>query len=142
MKKFINIIYCLFFWGYNQTKIKKRGVRGMSSKIITNYNLIKNTHNNIKVNSSNHSVSARSLSTGWIVPNKSSVQSTAAYKVTLSNTSLQKASTSSKTHGSNTRNNGGILGIFSNIKKDISDTAKRIQNKVNNICKIYSFKFE
>ncbi|WP_235374517.1 hypothetical protein [Caldicellulosiruptor naganoensis] len=69
------------------------------------------------------------------MPNKPSVQSTAAYKVTLSNTSLQKASTSSKTHGSNTRNSGGILGIFSNIKKDISDTAKSIQNKVNNFVK-------
>jgi len=136
MKKFINIIYCFFFFlGYNQTKIKKRGVRGMSNKIITNYNLIKNTHNNIKVNSSNHSVSAQTLSTGWIVPDKPSVQSTAAYKVTLSNTSLQKASTSSKTHGSNTRNSGGILGIFSNIKKDISDTTKSIQNKVNNFVK-------
>lgn len=107
----------------------------MSSKIITNYNLIKNTQNNIKSNSSNHSISARSLSTGWIEPNKSSGQSTAAYKVTLSTTSLQKPSTNNNIHSLSTQNGSGILGVFSNIKKDISDTAKSIQNKVNNFVK-------
>ena len=66
------------------------------------------------------------------MPNKPSVQSTAPYKVTLSTTSSQKASTNNKTHSSNTGNSGGILGIFSNIKKDISNTAKNIPNKVNN----------
>jgi len=107
----------------------------MTNKIITNYNLNKCISNNSKVSSSNHSVSAHSLSKGWIVPNKPSVQSTDPYKVTLSTTSSQKASTNNKTHSSNTENSGGILGIFSNIKKDISDTAKNIQNKVNNFVK-------
>ncbi|WAM34809.1 hypothetical protein [Caldicellulosiruptor morganii] len=104
----------------------------MSAKINTKYPVIKTANNHSNSVSYSSKVSTQSLSSGWFVTNKPSSQLTQPYKVTFSqiSTSSQKSSTSNKTHTTNT-SGGGLFGFISNIKKDISEAAKKVKDNVN-----------
>ncbi len=106
----------------------------MGAKVNTNYHLVKNSYNHSNSPSPNSKVSAQSLSSSVPVTNKPSSHSTQPYKVTLStvsSASSQKSSANNKTHNSST-SSSGLFGFVSNIKKDISEAAKKVQNNVNN----------
>jgi len=106
----------------------------MGAKINTNYHLVKNNYNHFNSPNHNSKVSTQSLSSSLLVPNKPSSYLTQPYKVTFSNissASSQKSSANSKTHNSSTSSNG-LFGFISNIKKDISEAARKVQNNVNN----------
>jgi gas vesicle protein len=106
----------------------------MGAKINTNYHLVKNNYNHFNSPNYNSKVSTQSLSNNWLVSKKASSHLTQPYKVTFSNissASSQKSSANSKTHNSSTSSNE-LFGFISNIKKDISETARKAQNNVNN----------
>ncbi|ADL43462.1 hypothetical protein COB47_2218 [Caldicellulosiruptor obsidiansis OB47] len=96
--------------------------------------MAKNNYNHSDSSSHNSKVSTQSLSSSLLVTNNPASYLTQPYKVTFSNISFassQKSFANSKTHNSSISSNE-LFGVISNIKKDILQTARKVQNNVNN----------